>query len=162
MKRLTSNSSGLLTLRDFGLNLVLVFTAQWFGLGVLRYQPLNWALCTYQGNYKLDKNVEYASHMISWLDKLGIPKLDIAEKSFKNVKSYWLQNESTDLEALREELWIWVDGHDGYNTQIADVAKMRIILCLAYEDNRELAEVGYFEDLLVSIGVSYEDAYKRT
>ena len=45
VKRLTSNSSGLLTLRDFSLNWVSVFTAQWFELGVLRYQPLNWALC---------------------------------------------------------------------------------------------------------------------
>ncbi|POC58749.1 hypothetical protein CRN32_05195 [Vibrio vulnificus] len=45
VKRLTSNSSGLLTLRDFSLNWVLVFTAQWFKLSVLRYQPLNWALC---------------------------------------------------------------------------------------------------------------------
>ena len=44
VKRLTSNSSGLLTLRDFSLNWVSVFTAQWFELGVLRYQPLNWAL----------------------------------------------------------------------------------------------------------------------
>jgi len=44
VKRLTSNSSGLLTLGDFSLNLILVFTAQWFGLSVLRYQPLNWAL----------------------------------------------------------------------------------------------------------------------
>ncbi|EPZ2383023.1 hypothetical protein ACXLPV_004823 [Vibrio parahaemolyticus] len=50
VKRLTSNSSGLLTLRDFGLNLVSMFTAQWFELGVLRYQPLNWAL------YKINKN----------------------------------------------------------------------------------------------------------
>ncbi|HAS8556526.1 TPA: hypothetical protein I7776_21150 [Vibrio vulnificus] len=44
MKRLTSNSSGLLTLRDFSLNWVSAFKAQWFELGVLRYQPLNWAL----------------------------------------------------------------------------------------------------------------------
>lgn len=110
----------------------------------------------------MDKNFEYASHMISWLEKFGIPKLEIAEKSFKIVKSYWLQNKSSDLEALREELWSWVDRNDGYNTQIADVAKMRIILCLAYEDNRELEDVGYFEALLASLGVSYEEAYKRT
>lgn len=50
VKRLTSNSSGLLTLRDFSLNLVLVFKAQWFGLGVLHYQPLNWALCAQAKN----------------------------------------------------------------------------------------------------------------
>ncbi|ODY17591.1 hypothetical protein BBM16_10190 [Vibrio parahaemolyticus] len=50
VKRLTSNSSGLLTLRDFSLNLVLVFTAQWFELGVLRYQPLNWALYPFREN----------------------------------------------------------------------------------------------------------------
>ncbi len=39
---------------------------------------------------------------------------------------------------------------------------MRIILCLAYEDNRELEDVGYFEGLLVNLGISHEDAYKRT
>ena len=50
MKRLTSNSSGLLTLRDFSLNLFLVFKAQWFELGVLRYQPLNWALVAKEEN----------------------------------------------------------------------------------------------------------------
>ncbi|EHH1246914.1 hypothetical protein J7H98_004535 [Vibrio parahaemolyticus] len=57
VKRLTSNSSGLLTLRDFSLNWVLVFKAQWFELGVLRYQPLNWALVA------KEKNAAKAEHL---------------------------------------------------------------------------------------------------
>ena len=104
--------------------------------------------------------------MISWLDRLGIPDIEIGNRSFELVKKYWFENEneneSVDLDKLREELWSWIDLNDGYNTQKADIAKMRIILCLAYEDNRELEDVGYFEELLVSLGVSYKDAYKRT
>jgi hypothetical protein len=28
-----------------------------------------------------------------------------------------------------------------------------MVLCLAYENNQELKEMGYFEDLLVNVGI---------
>jgi len=111
---------------------------------------------------KLGDNHKYAIHMISWLEKLGVPDISIGQESFAQVKEYWVHNNKVDLDELKNKLWVWVDSNNGYDVSNSDVAKMRIILCLAYDDNRELEDVGYFEDLLVSLGLTYEEAYKRT
>ena len=111
---------------------------------------------------QLDENYKYATHMISWVEKLGVPDIPLAQGAFSQLKEYWLENKRFNLEQLKGRLWSWGDSNDGYNASVPEVAKMRIILCLAYEDNRELEDVGYFENLLVSLGISYEEAYKRT
>ena len=110
----------------------------------------------------LNENYKYAAHIISWVEKLGVPEIPLAKSAFSQLKGYWIDNENINLEKLKEDLWSWVDSNDGYNISVPEVAKMRIILCLAYEDNRELEDVGYFEDLLVNLGISHEDSYKRT
>ncbi len=110
----------------------------------------------------LNENYKYAAHMISWLEKLGVPEIPFAKSAFSQLKGYWVEHKYINLEQLKDDLWSWVDSNDGYNISDPEVAKMRIILCLAYEDNRELEGVGYFEDLLVNLGISHENAYKRT
>ncbi|BDM64255.1 hypothetical protein NFHSH190041_17070 [Shewanella sp. NFH-SH190041] len=110
----------------------------------------------------MNENYKYATHIISWVEKLGVPEISLAQNIFSQLKEYWIEHKSLNLEQLKDDLWSWVDCNDGYNIYAPEVAKMRIILCLAYEDNRELEDVGYFEDLLVSLGISREEAYKRT
>lgn len=110
----------------------------------------------------MNENYKYATHIISWLERLGIPEVPLAKNAFLQLKEYWVEHKDFNLEQLRDDLWSWVDCNDGYNTSVPEVAKMRILLCLAYEDNRELEYVGYFEELLISLGISQQEAYKRT
>ena len=96
-------------------------------------------------------NISYAKYMIDWLEKSGVPDNRLGQNSFEHIKAYWFKNTDTNLETIRNNLWEWVDSNDGYNLTTELVVKMRIILCLAYEDNQELQGIGYFEDLLVSL-----------
>ncbi len=100
--------------------------------------------------YLID-NISYAKYMIEWLDKSGVPDNQLAQNSFELIKEYWFKNTDINLEIIRNKLWDWVDSNDGYNLTTELVIKMRIILCLAFEDNQELQNVGYFEGLLVNL-----------
>ncbi|MFY8349710.1 hypothetical protein AAEU29_04110 [Pseudoalteromonas sp. SSM20] len=109
----------------------------------------------------MNENYKYATHIISWLERLGIPEIPLGKNAFLQLKEYWIEHKDLKLEQVRDDLWTWVDCNDGYNISIPEVAKMRILLCLAYEDNRELENVGYFEELLISLDISHQEAYER-
>jgi hypothetical protein len=99
--------------------------------------------------------------MLAWirtLTQLENPELRTALISLGN---YWGGEESVDLEATRLQLWTWVDAHGGSRISAEpQLLIARMILCLAYEDNRELEDMGFFEDLLNNFGLPRSEINK--
>ena len=93
--------------------------------------------------------------MMAWIKRLGPPSLPLLSNAWTEVTEYWTGNANIELPSVREKLWAWVD-ESGGPRPFTDKQMMlaRMILCLAYEDNRELEETGFFEDLLNNYGVS--------
>ncbi|WP_440904794.1 hypothetical protein ACMZOO_00785 [Catenovulum sp. SX2] len=108
----------------------------------------------------MNENNDYAKHMIYWLERLRVPNSQLANDSFEQLKEYWLNGKPIELEEMRNKLWAWVDKNNGDNTAHSKVVRMRMLLCLTYENNREIKDIGFFEDLLVSIGITHEEAYR--
>jgi len=102
----------------------------------------------------MDENLDYAKYMIHWVNKLDLPSVDISDSSFKLLQKYWMNGASINLEEIRDQLWTWVDENGG-PAPSADktMCNVRMVLCLAYENNQELKQMGYFEELLVNAGV---------
>ncbi|MCE2593777.1 hypothetical protein K6Y31_02990 [Motilimonas cestriensis] len=104
---------------------------------------------------------EYAKHMISWIEKLGIPDIEVAQKAFSLSKTYWNDGVPQKFDVIKQELWSWVDLNGGPRlTDNSDMTKVRMILCIATESVHEVQDMGFFEDLLVSLGYSYKEAYE--
>jgi len=102
----------------------------------------------------MDDNLDYAKYMIRWVNKLELPSVSVSDSSFKLLQQYWLSDNKVNLEEVREQLWTWVDENGGPAPSTdKTMCNVRMVLCLAYENNQELKEMGYFEDLLVNVGV---------
>jgi hypothetical protein len=106
---------------------------------------------------------EYAIHMMSWIDKLGLPEIEHAELAYQMAKSFWLEGKQQEFEEVKEKLWEWVDLNGGPRIiGNPDMVKVRMIICVASENVEEVQDMGFFEDLLVSLGYSYKEAYAGT
>lgn len=99
-------------------------------------------------------DVAYATYMLNWIDRLDWPSLPIADETLPALRAFWTEAADTDLDAINARLWAWVDANGGPQSS-TDKAMIlaRMLLCLAALPNRELQEVGYFEELLANYGV---------
>lgn len=99
--------------------------------------------------------------MFAWIDQLKKENIDIVNEVYEKIKQHWNGDSTINLEEIRESLWSWVDNNGG--PQISNeknIVIVRMILCTAYEDNQELQEMGFFEDLLQQYGLSRENINK--
>lgn len=99
-------------------------------------------------------DVAYATYMLNWIESLAWPQLAIADDTLPRLRAYWTAAEEVDLEAINERLWAWVDANGGPQpSRDKAMILVRMLICLAAVPNRELEEVGYFEDLLTLYGL---------
>lgn len=106
---------------------------------------------------------EYAIHMMSWIDKLGLPNIESVEKAYSMAKSYWVDNQTQTFDEIKSKLWEWVDSNGGPRfADNSEMIKVRMVICVASENVEEVQDMGFFEDLLVNLGYSYEEAYAGT
>lgn len=99
--------------------------------------------------------------MLSWLSRLSAPSIAEVDGALETLRAYWIDGKNVDLMAMRERLWKWVDSNGG--PRVTDEMQMlygRMVLCLAYEDNRELEDMGFFEDLLNNFGIPRSEINK--
>lgn len=74
--------------------------------------------------------------------------------AFSALEQHWDGVKEANLESIRVKLWAWVDANGGPRTSVdRSLLVARMVLCLAYEDNRELEDMGFFDDLLHHYGV---------
>lgn len=97
----------------------------------------------------------YARYMLYWLETLEWPPMPMADQAMSALVACWRDAQDTDLDAVAEPLWAWVDANKvpAMPTD-REMIRVRMLICLCSASNRELEEVGYFEDLLGSCGVS--------
>lgn len=99
-------------------------------------------------------DVAYATYMLNWIESLAWPPLAIADEALPRLRAYWTESADVDLDALSERLWAWVDANGGPQpSRDKAMILVRMLICLAAVPNRELEEVGYFEDLLTLYGL---------
>jgi hypothetical protein len=104
------------------------------------------------------EDLAYASYMLSWIEKLDWPQLPIADETLPQLQAYWRDSADTDLDAISERLWAWVDANGGPQPSTDKrMILVRMLICLAAVPNRELEQVGYFEELLRNYGVASEE-----
>jgi hypothetical protein len=98
---------------------------------------------------------DYARYMLGWIDALSWPEFALAEAELPALRAYWLDGVPTDLDAIADRLWSWIDAN-AVESLPSDrrMILARMLLCLAAAENRELEERGYFEALLRCYGVS--------
>ena len=112
----------------------------------------------------MNDNESYANYMLAWIDKLGISDSSIAQESLLSIKRYWSGDKSIDLMPVIDQIWSWVDSHGGPRIGTdKEMLSMRMILCATSADNRELEDMGFFEDLVHGFGVPREviNSYDR-
>jgi hypothetical protein len=103
------------------------------------------------------EDLAYASYMLSWIEKLDWPQLPVADEALPQLRAYWRDSADTDLDALSDRLWAWVDANGGPQPSTDKrMILVRMLICLAAVPNRELEQVGYFEELLRNYGVANE------
>ncbi|MCF6455255.1 hypothetical protein [Pseudoalteromonas sp. MMG024] len=56
----------------------------------------------------MNENYKYATHIISWLEKLGVPDIPLAKYAFLQLTESWVEHKNLNLEQLRDDLWSWV------------------------------------------------------
>ena len=84
----------------------------------------------------------------------GIRHSSCGRDTLPRLRAYWTAAEEVDLEAINERLWAWVDANGGPQpSRDKAMILVRMLICLAAVPNRELEEVGYFEDLLTLYGL---------
>ncbi len=99
-------------------------------------------------------DVAYATYMLHWIDSLDWPALPVAEETLPALRAFWTESTDTDLDAINARLWAWVDANVGPQSPTdQSMILARMLLCLAAVPNRELQQIGYFEDLLGNYGV---------
>lgn len=97
----------------------------------------------------------YAAYMIHWIGKLDWPDLAIADLHWPQLRDYWQADAPADLDAIAQALWEWVDDNGGPSPSTERrMLRVRMLICLAAADNRQLEDVGYFEDLLRWYGLA--------
>jgi hypothetical protein len=100
----------------------------------------------------------YASYMLHWIEALDWPSVPVADAALPALRAWWRDSQATDLDAIAEQLWAWVDANGGPQPSTdRSMILVRMLICLAAASNRELQDVGYFEDLLDRRGVSREE-----
>lgn len=99
-------------------------------------------------------DVAYATYMLKWIESLAWPPLAIADETLPALRAYWTESADIDLDGINERLWAWVDANGGARPS-PDKAMIlaRMLICLAAVPNRELEDIGYFEDLLSLYGL---------
>jgi hypothetical protein len=109
-----------------------------------------------------DENKHYAIHMYRWIESLDQPKVEVALESLAALRAFWFTGTAVDLQALQEKLWTWVDANGGpCSSNDRGMLFVRLVLCLAYEDNHELRDMGFFDDLLANWGISRSEINKQ-
>lgn len=104
------------------------------------------------------EDLAYATYMLDWVDRLEWPQLAIADAALPQLRAFWTQSVDTDLDAISDQLWAWVDANGGPQPSTdRRMILVRMLICLAAVPNRELEQVGYFEDLLRSYGVANDE-----
>lgn len=104
------------------------------------------------------EDLAYATYMLRWIEKLDWPELPIAAEALPHLRAYWTESADTDLDAISDRLWAWVDANGGPQPSTdKQMILARMLICLAAVPNRELEQVGYFEQLLGNYGVASED-----
>jgi len=99
----------------------------------------------------MDDNSTYAAKMIGSIEALSRPNVPLVHASLDVLKAYWANSCTADLSEIRTKLWDWVDANGGpRTTNDKNMLFARMVLCLAYPDNQELQDVGYFDDLLAA------------
>ncbi len=103
------------------------------------------------------EDLAYASYMLGWIEKLDWPQLPIADETLPELRAFWQDAIETDLDAIGDRLWAWVDANGGPQPSTdRQMILARMLICLAAVPNRELEKVGYFEQLLQNYGVAGE------
>jgi hypothetical protein len=93
--------------------------------------------------------------MLAWIDTLAWPKVDVAQAMLPILRSYWGAGVRSDLGSISQALWHWVDANGGPRMSIEkEMILVRMLLCLTSDDNRELQDMGFFEDLLALYGLA--------
>jgi hypothetical protein len=127
--------------------------------------PLWGGLTQALGAYEIilvNENKQYAIFMSNWIESLDAPEVEVAVDCFSKLKSFWVEGTNTDLSELREKLWNWVDLNNGPRIDTDKrMLYVRLIICLTSEDNRELEDMGFFDDLLVAWGISRSEISKK-
>lgn len=101
------------------------------------------------------EDLAYATYMLNWVDRLEWPPLAIADETLPQLRAFWTQSVDTDLDAISDRLWAWVDANGGPQPSTdRRMILVRMLICLAAVPNRELEQVGYFEELLRNHGVA--------
>ena len=109
----------------------------------------------------MDANQLYAKYMLSWLCKLRFSPVKEVDAALQLLEKYWVSDQKIDLEEIRSALWDWVDLNGGAAILAGEsMLYCRMVLCLAYEDNRELEDMGFFDDLLCHLGNSRSEINK--
>lgn len=100
-------------------------------------------------------DIAYAKYMIAWLHRITIPGVTEIQEKFLELEQHWNGTKNADLEKIRVKIWTWVDSNQNSSDRIDKVILVaRMVLCLAYPDNRELEDMGFFDDLLSNYGIS--------
>ncbi|MGE4070749.1 MAG: hypothetical protein AB7E72_06195 [Lysobacterales bacterium] len=100
----------------------------------------------------------YADYMLHWVQTLEWPSLPVAEQTLPQIQAWWRDRAATDLDAVADRLWAWVDANGGQaHSSDQRMILARMLICLASPSNRELQQRGYFEELLDLYGVAPED-----
>lgn len=106
---------------------------------------------------------DYAIHMMKWIDKLGVPDNELVKSAYSMAKAFWIEGQPQDFKSLMTQLWAVVDGNGGPRiTDESEMIKLRMVMCVASESVEEVQDMGFFEDLLVGLGYSFEEAYAGT
>lgn len=106
---------------------------------------------------------DYAVHMMSWIDKLVVPYVDPVKIAYSMAKVFWIDELPQDFEGIKIKLWDFIDSNGGPRiTDEAQMTKVRMIMCVVSESVEEVQDMGFFEDLLVRLGYSFEEAYAGT
>jgi hypothetical protein len=120
----------------------------------------NLFICTQEYPLMSTANADqaYANYMLHWVQTLEWPSLPLADQSLPQLQAYWRDRAATDLEAVADRLWAWVDANGGQaRSTDRGMILARMLICLASPANRELQQRGYFEELLDLYGVAPED-----
>ena len=100
------------------------------------------------------EDLAYATYMLQWIDRLDWPALPVADETLPALRAFWTASADSDLDAINARLWAWVDANGGpQSASDKSMILARMLLCLAAVPNRELQQIGYFEDLLGNYGV---------
>ena len=116
--------------------------------------------CTREYSLMSTSNADqaYADYMLHWVQTLEWPSLPVAEQALPQIQAWWRDRAATDLVAVADSLWAWVDANGGQaRSSNKRMILARMLICLVNPENRELQQRGYFEELLDLYGVATED-----